>query len=213
MHPDGNLDVVGIWPTIQGEGPYAGTPATFVRLAGCNLECPGCDTDYTRGRKLYNPRDLFDMVRANGNNLVVITGGEPFRQNLHPFVRLLKYYMHTVQVETNGTLPPTSKLIDSIVCSPKTPGVNPDLRRRINAWKYIIQEGKVDPDDGLPTSSLGMKGKPARPIGRRKVDVYVQPFDANNEFQNKLNMQAAVESCMKHGYRLSLQMHKIAHLA
>ena len=41
---DRHLDVHSIFHTIQGEGPYCGHPAVFIRLAGCNLQCPGCDT-------------------------------------------------------------------------------------------------------------------------------------------------------------------------
>ena len=42
-----SYDVHSIFPTIQGEGPFVGQPAIFIRLAGCNLQCPACDTDYT----------------------------------------------------------------------------------------------------------------------------------------------------------------------
>ena len=41
---DGTLEVHSIFKTIQGEGPFCGTPAVFIRLAGCNLQCPWCDT-------------------------------------------------------------------------------------------------------------------------------------------------------------------------
>ena len=43
-----SLQVNSIFYTIQGEGPFAGRPAIFIRLAGCNLQCPGCDTEYTK---------------------------------------------------------------------------------------------------------------------------------------------------------------------
>jgi len=46
------LDFHSMFFTIQGEGPFAGHRSIFVRLAGCNLQCPGCDTEYTQGRSV-----------------------------------------------------------------------------------------------------------------------------------------------------------------
>jgi len=44
------LEVQDIFSTIQGEGPFAGKPAVFLRLAGCNLRCFFCDTDFESRR-------------------------------------------------------------------------------------------------------------------------------------------------------------------
>ena len=49
-HDGYTLNVHSRAETIQGEGPYAGCPAAFIRLAGCNLQCPRCDTEYTPGK-------------------------------------------------------------------------------------------------------------------------------------------------------------------
>jgi len=81
---EGRLNVVKVWSTIQGEGPFTGTPAVFVRLAGCNLQCPLCDTNYTTNRKLRSAEEVADLVQSEHSktSLVVLTGGEPFRQNV-----------------------------------------------------------------------------------------------------------------------------------
>lgn len=176
-----------------------------------------CDTQYTKGRKCLSVLEIsmhiLELIGTSDIKLVVITGGEPFRQNINPLVTKLLYQdFLDVQIETNGTLYvelPTVTLGGlSVVCSPKTGSVNPKLK--INAWKYIIQAGHVDPEDGLPTSVLGMECKVARPPQNVfPTDIFVQPMDEYDTDKNAANLKAAMESCYKHGYRLSLQTHKL----
>jgi len=219
---DGALDVHGIFHTIQGEGPFSGHRAVFVRLAGCNLQCPGCDTDYTSFRRFLSPEEVLENVRCwepteQNTNLgrrpiVVLTGGEPFRQDIVPTVRLLVLHGYRVQIETNGTLfrddLPWGPV--TIVCSPKSGKLNPQLVPRIDALKYVIEAGNVAVD-GLPLNVLGGPiGKVARPPANFKGTIYVQPMDAHDAEANARNMQAAVASVMEHNYRLCIQTHKIA---
>lgn len=218
----GILDVVNVWQTIQGEGPFAGFVSTFVRLAGCNLQCPGCDTDYTSSRQAHTPEDLLAVIekvsrgpagmRNSGQHLVVITGGEPFRQNLTPLVRLLGFNNYHVQIETNGTLfdQDFSYLRSTIVCSPKAGKVNEHLQDFVTVLKYVVRAGEVDPEDGLPTSVLGGP-RPARPWNAR-MPIYLQPMDEGDVERNKDNLRAAVGSCLQFGYILGMQIHKIAGL-
>ncbi len=212
---DGSLDVVHIWHTLQGEGPLAGTPAVFVRLAGCSILCPGCDTDYTSIRYRYSIEDLlevFDVVGPDTTRLLVLTGGEPFRQNFAPFVKEALALSWRVQVETNGTyyLPelPYGRSYDhfSVVCSPKTVHIHKELSPCIDAYKYVLDAEHVDPVDGLPTLSLG-RCRPARPEYMSQ-EIFVQPLDEGNPVRNVANVKACVDSCLRHGYRLSYQIHK-----
>lgn len=109
----GKLLVTSVFTTLQGEGPYAGVPATFVRLAKCNLACVFCDTYFDAGDWL-TPRELVEraIISRAGNDavqLLVITGGEPALQAtvLVEFVSIaqgVRAY-ERVQVETNGLLP------------------------------------------------------------------------------------------------------------
>jgi 7-carboxy-7-deazaguanine synthase len=221
LSDEGILQVHSIWPTIQGEGPYAGTPAVFLRLAGCNLTCPGCDTDYTSTRVVATPQKILQQVQGfRKDGLIVITGGEPFRQNFAPFARLAVYSGYRVQVETNGTLwfEEFYPSRFTVVCSPKTPKIQEELKRHISALKYVVKAGEIDPSDGLPTSILENGLRPARPWPKFGGEIYVQPYDEdfsdpiNEDTKNAKNIEAAVESCMKFGYRLCLQVHKLVGL-
>lgn len=218
----GSLEVHSIFYTIQGEGPFAGWPAVFIRLAGCNLQCPGCDTDYTSKRELLIPRDIADRACALLNReitptainqpLVVITGGEPFRQNLQPLVEILLQRGLQVQVETNGLLeiPEYVGYFCLVVCSPKTSKINPKNLDKIDAFKYVINANSVSGEDGLPDSVLGMGAKVYRPdLKMLPCPIYVQPMDSKDDEQNKQNLAAALNSAMKFGYILQLQIHKI----
>ena len=98
------LDVVEIFPTIQGEGPNSGLPATFVRLAGCHLRCYFCDTDFTSKRTTMTLGGIVSLIKSN-TKLVVLTGGEPMRQNIVPLCSALAPNHH-VQIETSGSFWP-----------------------------------------------------------------------------------------------------------
>lgn len=125
-------------PTLQGEGPYAGHPAVFLRLARCNLSCTYCDTPFTwdwQGRNgvRFDPvkevrkmkaKDVAVEVAKLGTpdrHLLVVTGGEPLLQQaaLDDVLSHLKGW--TVQVETNGTRAPEPWLsagVETFVVSP-----------------------------------------------------------------------------------------------
>lgn len=212
------VEVHSVFYTIQGEGPFAGQPAIFIRLAGCNMQCPGCDTLYTENRQA---KDV-DSIAKNLKelrvpaDLVVVTGGEPFRQNITGLVTALQVAGYYVQIETNGTLPPSPKLPPcAIVCSPKAGRVHPDLVAfGILAYKYVCEADYVSPVDGMPLRILGADTlvKPARPDASFEGTVYLSPMDEQDDAKNLRNRQATVDACMKFGHTLNLQLHKIVHL-
>jgi organic radical activating enzyme len=157
---------------------------------------------------------------------VVITGGEPFRQNIEPLVRILTGYGYTVQIETNGTMPPPSDSfwtlvsLDTnkegrcfIVCSPKTPNIHPRTRDLVCAYKYVMSSDSVA-EDGLPLLALDHSADPfvCRPHFNFRGQTYLQPLDAKSDQQNAANLDACVRSCLLHGYTLQLQIHKLINL-
>jgi 7-carboxy-7-deazaguanine synthase len=141
----GRINVNEVFDTIQGEGPYMGRPATFLRLAGCNLSCSWCDTtyawDWTRhdhGSESH-PTDIDDLTdRLAGTRLLVVTGGEPLLQakglsRLRHNLEDRKPGYTTIQVETNGTRMPGVLGGNGVVfvVSPKLANAGDPERRRI----------------------------------------------------------------------------------
>lgn len=215
------LEVHSLFYTIQGEGPFAGHPAVFVRLAGCNLQCPSCDTEYTENRTIYAIEQLASLVKnhfpvrlAKNQRLVVITGGEPFRQNIAPLIDELIVQGCQVQIETNGTLAPPARLFNygelTVVCSPKTGKVHHELYNFIDAYKYVLNHDSIDLD-GLPIRALNHTAAPrvARPHPGFSGPIYLQPMDPKDEETYQKNVRAVKFSCMTHGYILQLQIHKL----
>lgn len=219
-----SLSVHSIFHTIQGEGPFCGTPAVFIRLAGCNLQCPGCDTDYTSDRWEAGSVTLLNHVQEmQKDGLVVITGGEPFRQNLVPLLNTLTDAGYYVQIETNGTLDPgdypfcTSPDIRTgvyVVCSPKAGKVHPRINKVASCFKYVLAHDSILEEDGLPLRALDHTASPyvARPQKDFHRPVYLQPMDAYDSATNEANLKACIRSCMRHGYILQLQIHKIINM-
>jgi 7-carboxy-7-deazaguanine synthase len=88
------MHIIEIYKSIQGESTFAGLPCIFVRLAGCNLRCTWCDSEYTfsGGRKMADAEVMDEIERLAPVKLIEITGGEPMLQEraLIPFIdRLL----------------------------------------------------------------------------------------------------------------------------
>lgn len=221
------LSVHSIFYTIQGEGPFSGQRAVFVRLAGCNLQCPACDTEYTDGATTMTRTQIrfriWELIGAEGDEhpLVVITGGEPFRQSgLWKLVGELIGLGARVQIETNGSFDVSQVSTEAtIVVSPKTGKIHPSLIYRANAYKYVLDHNSIDPEDGLPIRALdhscGSRGV-WRPPYDYKGTIYIQPMDVPGDMyslQYRKNVKACVESCMKFGYTLQLQIHKIVGVA
>ncbi|MEZ5690969.1 MAG: 7-carboxy-7-deazaguanine synthase QueE [Rickettsiales bacterium] len=204
------LDIQEIFATLQGEGIYVGMPAVFIRLGGCNLACDFCDTEFESFTELSLNEVLTKVKELSLNQdgqfvrkLVVITGGEPFRQNIAPLCEQLISSGFKVQIETNGTLCRQLPAEVDIVCSPKNTGqgyapIREDLLRNLSALKFIISAS-----DG--------KYKEVVEIGQSKysIPVFVQPMDEEDVVKNKANTKLALELAIENGYRLSLQTHKI----
>lgn len=103
------FDVTEIFASLQGEGVHMGQPAAFIRFAGCNLDCPWCDTP---GSKTTNDSQrltlgqLANAVESLKQKAVIFTGGEPALQRpLDLLTSVLVYGLgHEVWVETNGTI-------------------------------------------------------------------------------------------------------------
>lgn len=148
-------------PTVQGEGPWQGFPAMFIRLGLCNLACgagPGatwaCDTPYTwdftgkLGRaysrhaelRHVHVEDLVSEAAAWKPRLVVITGGEPMVQwkQLHVLTDALQMQGKVVQVETNGTLLPEHKAGLRWVVSPKLANSGHDTENDVDWLRWRL---------------------------------------------------------------------------
>lgn len=107
--------------TIQGEGAYAGHPAYFIRLGGCDVGCVWCDVkeSWDAGKHpQWAIEDLVERVRSSGAPLVVVTGGEPAMHNLAPLTSALKSIGVRTHIETSGTHPLTGEW-DWVTFSPK----------------------------------------------------------------------------------------------
>src|SRR4051812_36191969 len=100
------LRVTEIFHSIQGESTHAGRPCVFVRLAGCNLRCTWCDSEYTfTGGEKMSVDDVIDRVKSYGCELVEVTGGEPLAQKeAFGLIERLCNDGFEVLIETSGSI-------------------------------------------------------------------------------------------------------------
>lgn len=119
------MHIIEIYRSIQGESTFTGLPCIFVRLAGCNLRCTWCDSEYTfsGGTKMSLDQVLGAVARLAPVKLVEVTGGEPMLQE-REVVSLMDRLLlegHTVLLETSGerslaNVPPAVHKIVDVKC-------------------------------------------------------------------------------------------------
>ncbi|HET9959895.1 MAG TPA: 7-carboxy-7-deazaguanine synthase QueE [Polyangiaceae bacterium] len=138
------LKLSEIFSSVQGEGPSAGEPAVFLRLALCNLRCGFCDTRYTWDFEQYDyerevstapVESVLARVLSHSERRLIITGGEPIMQQraLSSLIAQLPSDWQ-IEVETNGTLIPNASLlqrVDQWNVSPKLAHSEEPLERRM----------------------------------------------------------------------------------
>ena len=104
--------VADIFESFHGEvnGHHQGRLVTFIRLSGCNLRCPYCDTKETWDQlygECLSPLQILDRVKKFGNSHICLTGGEPLIGDKSVLVDLLHILSENgfkISVETNGTI-------------------------------------------------------------------------------------------------------------
>ena len=207
--------------SLQGEGPYAGTPAVFVRTAGCNLRCPWCDTKYAwSGGREATPEELAETVAETAGRhaqLIVLTGGEPLLQAECLAEMLLELGRRGVRLpvglETNGTLPPgpLANLLDHAVVSPKLGNSsyggtgNPEAARIHPWWFRAHREGLLQVYWKFVIASEADLKEVEELVEREKLDprkVYLMPLASNTrEYLERIGLVARL--ALKKGFRLS----------
>jgi 7-carboxy-7-deazaguanine synthase len=101
--------LIEIYKSIQGESSFAGLPCIFVRLAGCNLRCSWCDSEYTftGGYNMNEDQVVAEIEKLAPVKLIEFTGGEPMLQEreLVPLMERLLGGGYTLMMETSGERP------------------------------------------------------------------------------------------------------------
>lgn len=178
-----------IFYSLQGEGNNTGTPAVFVRFAGCNLRCSFCDTEFTSYTEM-SEDEVVDAVLQYPARTVILTGGEPTLQLTTSLLQKFAEHECKVHIETNGTHLLPDGPIDWVVCSPKYAAVN---IQRIDELKVVYE------------------GQDMAQYDAYKAKVFsLQPCDTGDTVKNQENLQKTINYILQHPkWKLSLQTHKI----
>lgn len=221
MQGDTMLPVNEIFPSIQGEAHFTGTPSVFIRLQGCDVGCAFCDTKHTwrlSGRVIplhevvekeedsdkyaqVREIDILDMVNRLGPNIshVVITGGEPCDQDLTELTTLLIDFGHDVQIETSGTARIRCHKDAWVTVSPKINqlgGMTVRADAMLRADEIKMPVGKERDIENLIRQLM---------LTPKRIDarIWLQPIS-----ESKSAIDLCYRTCMERGWDLSMQVHK-----
>lgn len=206
--------------SLQGEGLLAGTPAFFIRTAGCNLRCSWCDTPYSswrpEGRRVHVGL-LVEAAAAAGPHYVVITGGEPLLQREFPQLcqELVQRGFH-VTVETAGTLAPEFSC-HLLSISPKTANSDPEgawaqrhrlIRSNLTSLRLLLAQHS---EYQLKFVVEGEKDMPevcslVERLGADPLRVLLMPQGKTAE-EVRARASLVAQLCLRYGFRFSPRLH------
>lgn len=181
--------------SIQGEGPFAGVPMSFIRLQGCSVACPFCDTKDSWKRKP-GTTSLAELAASKNLAHVCITGGEPAQSpHLDELLAAFLRQGKQVHLETSGAGKATPSMrFCTVVLSPKLHAldkIDPDITAVASAIKFVLG----DPADLAKIDEWLAASRVTAPI-------YLQPvWDSGMS-------SFCVETCKARGWRFSAQLHK-----
>jgi 7-carboxy-7-deazaguanine synthase len=197
------LTICEIFYSLQGEGPFMGRPAVFVRLSGCVLPyCEFCDTPEALGRGTPTALEtIVQQVESYGCSLVVITGGEPFlqwKQGLMQLSQMLIEKEMSIQYETSGQAGIPENVTGIVVLSPK-PGKwpSPGIISKAQFLKPLVGD-----DPQITLESIQHCGFPAN-------RVWLMPLGRSREEQIA-RMPMVWDLCTRYGYCMSPRLHILA---
>jgi 7-carboxy-7-deazaguanine synthase len=141
-----SLNLIEIFPSVQGETSLAGLPTTFIRLAQCNLRCSWCDTAYSFGRgNKWSLDQIIQKTEEFGCSTVCITGGEPLLQaNVHALMTELCDRRYNLSIETGGSLPiqPIDYRV-KVILDIKCPGSGMEKKNDWNNLNHLEKKDEV----------------------------------------------------------------------
>lgn len=225
------LALTEVFSTLQGEGPAAGKPSTFVRFGGCNLSCSWCDSAFTWDAKRFNLREqitrrpVADVLAACTEPIVVLTGGEPLlHQDSDDFASLIRGLVaagRQIHLETNGTIAPNPRMQASVTLAAVSPkldhakagdrtGVDPFVPEVLEVWARLAQQGRAFAKYVVQTESdcLAAVGQ-ARAVGFLDRDIWLMPEGEDvTVLQNRWHM--VCEAAMALGVNATHRLHVLA---
>lgn len=198
------LEICEIFHSLQGEGPFSGRPAVFLRLSGCMPPyCPFCDTKeaLSPGVRM-GVMAVANSIASYNCPFVVITGGEPFLQwnrGLKELERILHGKGMTIQYETSGRAGIPDHVAGFVILSPKAHDVpDKDVMARADYLKPLVGE---DPSEAL--AIVRNAGFPAH-------RVWLMPMGESRDEQIR-RIPVVWELCVRYGYRFSPRLHILAY--
>ncbi len=191
------LPIVETFHSVQGEGAWMGVNAFFIRLAGCDVGCPWCDTKLSWNVKRYPEIVIADLVSKAVSAkpaMVVITGGEPLMHDLTELTQQLKGQGLRVHLETSGSHP-FSGNFDWVTFSPKQfKHPHASIYEKVSELKVVVK----DESDLIWAEQNAARMLP-------NVVKYLQA-----EWETTSSKDLVMQYVLSHAdWRLSMQTHKL----